>query len=96
MVIPADIGWSDVGSWSSLLDLLPADDEGNPVVGTHTGIDTRNTLVFGGERLIATIGLDGIIIVDTEDALLVCTREQEQEVRQIVRHLESEDHEEYL
>jgi mannose-1-phosphate guanylyltransferase len=60
------------------------------------GIDTRDTLVFGGKRLVATIGLEGMVIVDTEDALLVCSREQEQEVREIVRWLDRENRGEYL
>jgi len=99
-VIPVDIGWSDVGSWSSLLGLLPADEEGNIIVGPHVGIDTRDTLIFGrggdGKRLIATIGLAGMVIVDTEDALLVCSREREQEVRALVRQLEARDKTNYL
>jgi mannose-1-phosphate guanylyltransferase len=97
-VIPVDIGWSDVGSWASLLKLLPADGEGNIIVGPHVGIDTRDTLVFGksGKRLIATIGLEGMMIVDTEDALLVCTREREQEVRAIVRQLKEDGRSEWL
>lgn len=90
VVIPVEIGWSDVGSWVSLMELLPADNEGNIIVGPHLGLETRNTLVFGasGKRLIATIGLDGIVIVDTEDALLVCSVEREQEVRELVKRLE--------
>jgi len=95
-VIPVDIGWSDVGSWTSLLELLPADEDGNTIIGPHVGIDTRDTLVFGRDRLIATIGLEGLVIVDTEDALLVCTREREQEVRAIVKELERRDDERYL
>jgi mannose-1-phosphate guanylyltransferase len=96
IVIPVDIGWSDVGSWASLMDLLPANAEGNVVVGSHVGIDTSDTLVFGGERLIATIGLEGVVLVDTEDALLVCPRERAQEVREIVRKLRKEGDAEYL
>jgi mannose-1-phosphate guanylyltransferase len=97
-VIPVDIGWSDVGSWASLLDLLPADADGNTIVGPHVGIDTRNTLVFNknGQRLVATIGVEDLIIVDTEDALLVCPKEREQDVREMVRMLEREERGEYL
>lgn len=87
-VVPVDIGWSDVGSWTSLADLLPRDQNGNAIVGSHAGIDTRDTLVYGGTRLIATIGLEEMIIVDTEDALLVCPKGHEQGVREIVRQLE--------
>ena len=95
-VMPVDIGWSDVGSWTSLLELLPTDQDGNTVVGSHVGIDTHDTLVFGGKRLVATIGLEGMVIVDTEDALLVCPSDREQEVRAIVRQLERKKREEYL
>jgi len=95
-VIPVDIGWSDVGSWGSLSELLPANEEGNTIAGPHVGIDTRDTLIFGGKRLIATIGLEGMVIVDTEDALLVCPRGREQEVRAIVRRLEEDGHNEWL
>jgi mannose-1-phosphate guanylyltransferase len=95
-VIPVDIGWSDIGSWTSLSEILPIDREGNTIVGPHVGIDTRETVVFGGKRLIATIGLEGMVIVDTEDALLVCPRDREQDVRAIVRQLDSGDRGEYL
>ena len=95
-VIPVDIGWSDVGSWASLFDVLPADEDGNRVIGQHMGIDTRETLVVGGRRLITTIGLEGLIIIDTEDALLVCTREREQDVRAMVKLLENEGKQELL
>ena len=75
-------------------------EQGNVVVGSHLGIDTRDTLVFGrsgdGKRLIATIGLEGVVIVDTEDALLICSRGREQEVRAIVRELEARGETDYL
>lgn len=87
VVIPVDIGWSDIGSWASLTEVLQPDAQGNSVRGEHLGIDTTNTIVMGGRRLIATIGLHDLVIVDTEDALLVCTKEREQDVRKIVRLL---------
>ena len=96
VVIPVDIGWSDIGSWASLAELLPADHNGNVVTGLHVGIDTADTLVFGSKRLIATVGLEGMVIVDTEDAVLVCPRGREQEVRDIVRRLEREGRWDYL
>ena len=87
VVIPVDIGWSDVGNWSSMREILPADADGNVVVGEHVGLETRNTIVFGGHRLIATIGLEDMIIVDTDDALLICPVDREQDVREMVRQL---------
>ena len=86
-VIPTQIGWIDVGSWSSLFELMPCDSLGNVLVGPHETINTRNTLVMGNERLIATIGVENLVIVDTEDALLVCSRDDVQDVRLIVKNL---------
>ena len=96
VVIPIDIGWSDVGSWASLAEILPADKTANTAIGRHVGFDTHNTLIFGGHRLVATIGLDNMVIVDTEDALLVCPKSRAQDVREIVRFLNREDQQEWL
>ncbi len=100
VVIPVDIGWSDVGSWGSLAELLAEmsdrDDRGNIIVGQHEGLDTQDSLVFGGERLIATIGLEDMIVVDAGDAILICPMNREQEVRDLVHGLEREDMKEYL
>ncbi len=89
VVIPVDIGWTDVGSWASLAELLPTDQDGNIFVGPYKEIDTHNTLVFGGTRLVATIGVQNIVIVDSEDAVLVCAKNREQEVRQMVELLKA-------
>jgi mannose-1-phosphate guanylyltransferase len=89
VVIPVDIGWTDVGSWASLAELLPTDQDGNIFVGPYKEIDTHNTLVFGGTRLVATIGVQDIVIVDSEDAVLVCAKNREQEVRQMVELLKT-------
>jgi mannose-1-phosphate guanylyltransferase len=93
-VFPVDIGWYDIGSWTSLLDLLPADADGNTIIGSTLGIDTHNTLIYcGGSsgRLIATIGVEDLVIVDTEDALLICPKAREQEVKEVVNRLEKEN-----
>lgn len=96
VVIPVDIGWTDVGSWGSLLNLLPTDQDGNILVGPHIGIDTHNCLVFSSKRLIATIGVQGLVIVDTDDALLICTKDREQEVREIVERLKQNGDDQWL
>lgn len=96
VVLPVSIGWTDVGSWGSLLTLLPADPEGNSVVGPHIGLNTHNTLAFGSKRLIATIGVEGLVIVDTDDAVLVCPKEQEQEVRTLVDLLKRDGFSQWL
>jgi mannose-1-phosphate guanylyltransferase len=88
-VIPVEMGWSDIGSWSSLTGLLPVDEHGNSAVGPNLVLDTQRTLIFGGKRLIATIGVQDLVIVDTEDALLVCSRADEQRVKEVVERLKA-------
>ncbi len=95
-VIPVDIGWSDVGSWATLLDILPGDAEGNVVTGRHLGVDTRRTLVYSQHRLVATIGLEDMIVVDTGDALLVCPKDRAQDVKKIVDELKARGEDAYL
>jgi mannose-1-phosphate guanylyltransferase len=94
-VIPAiDLQWSDVGSWDSLFEVLPADPNGNIVTGgNHIGVDTQKSLVFqsGEGRLIVTIGVSDLVIVDTGDVLLVCSKDQAQKVRQVVDYLKKND-----
>lgn len=90
-VIPADgLDWNDIGSWESLLEVLSSDAAGNIIIGSeHIGVDTTGTLVYAGngKRLVATIGLSNVVIVDTGDVLLVCPRERSQEVRELVERL---------
>ena len=100
-VLPAGgLGWSDVGSWESLFEVLLPDMNGNVVTNKsgHLAHETNNTLVYGSssERLIVTIGVDDMIIVDTDDILLVCKSDQSQSVRDIVEHLKKHRQEKYL
>jgi mannose-1-phosphate guanylyltransferase len=90
IVLPADIGWTDIGSWGSLFELLPPDEYQNVAVGQHIGINTRRSLVLANKRLVATLGVEDLIIVDTDDALLVCSRDYEQDVKAIVDQLKIE------
>lgn len=88
-VIPADFGWSDVGSWGSLLEVLAKVRQSDSVLsGHHVGVDNCNCLVFGGEKLIATIGLSDIVVVDTPDATLICHRDQSHRVKEVLEQLE--------
>jgi mannose-1-phosphate guanylyltransferase len=88
--VPATFTWSDVGSWEALGDILPADADGNVVVGRHLGDDTRRCIMYAPSgRLVATVGLSDIVIVDTPDALLVCPRDRAQDVRAIVAALKA-------
>src|SRR5687768_3895392 len=100
-VLPAGgLGWSDVGSWESLFEVLLPDMNGNIATNnnSHLAHQTNNTLVYGSnnDRLIVTIGVDDMIIVDTDDILLVCKSDQSQNVRDIVEHLKKHRQEKYL
>ena len=98
-VLPASgLGWSDVGSWDSLFDVLLPDEEGNVVVNSeHMLLETHDSLIYSTkEKLVVTIGLDDLIIVDSSDALLVCRRDQAQQVRKVIENLKKSKQEEYL
>ncbi len=86
-MIPIDVGWNDVGSWSSLWEATPQDAQKNAVHGDAILVDTKNCLVHSERSLVATIGLDGLIIVDTPDALLVADQNRAQEVSAVVARL---------
>ena len=98
-VIPIELGWSDVGSWASLYDVLPQDSFGNCIKGDSSDIrvilDTRDTLVFS-DRLTVAIGVEGLVVVDTDDVLLVCHKDRTQDVKQVVDYLRENGNEEYL
>ncbi|MCC6260993.1 MAG: mannose-1-phosphate guanylyltransferase [Anaerolineales bacterium] len=99
-VLPAGgLGWSDVGSWSSLFEVLLPDMNGNISTNSalHLPHETHNTLVYGGhDRLIVTIGVDDMVIIDTGDALLVCKTDQSQRVKEVVEHLRKHRQENFL
>jgi mannose-1-phosphate guanylyltransferase len=97
VVIPVDIGWTDIGDWEAVYSLADRQQNENAVVGTaHVGVDTTGSLIRGEKRLIATIGLKDIVIVDTDNALLVCARDRAQDVKMIVEQLQKERRTEYL
>jgi mannose-1-phosphate guanylyltransferase len=91
VVIPTALGWSDVGDWDAFADTLAPDANGNAVVGTHIGRNTHHSLIYGNKRVVATIGVDDLLIVDTPDVLLVCSRANAQEVKALVAQIREHD-----
>jgi mannose-1-phosphate guanylyltransferase len=87
LVLPAEFEWADVGSWSELADLLHQDESGNVVEGEQVLIDTRNSFISVPDKLVAVIGVSDLVIVDTDDALLVCPKSRAQEVKRVVEIL---------
>ncbi|HEX5690977.1 MAG TPA: sugar phosphate nucleotidyltransferase [Roseiflexaceae bacterium] len=84
VVIPCAFGWRAVGDWASYAELQPVDEYGNAVTGTHVGLHTYDSLIYGGGRMVATIGVTDLVIVDMDDVLLICPRERAHEVEAIV------------
>lgn len=96
-VVAGDFAWSDIGNWEKLLTMFSKKEGDNIVVGCqHYGVDTKGCLIHGTERLVATIGLKDIIVVDTPDVVLVCHKDKAQEVRKIVEQLKVKKKEHYL
>jgi mannose-1-phosphate guanylyltransferase/mannose-6-phosphate isomerase len=86
MVLPVDIGWNDVGSWSALWDVAERDADGNSHHGDVIAVDTRNSYAYA-QRLVALVGVDDIVVVETDDAVLVARKDRVQEVKQVVAQL---------
>lgn len=89
-VIPLNMPWSDVGSWTALKDTLISNNRENFVRGEHINFDSENLLVYGSDKLITTIGVKDLIIVDTADAILICDRNKSQLVSDVVKKLEAD------
>jgi mannose-1-phosphate guanylyltransferase len=93
-VIPADIAWNDIGHWGAIKDIIKK--EGNLIQAKHIGVDTENCYVHGSDRLIATIGLNNIVIIDTPDVLLIAHKDKTQKVKNITELLKEQNKMEYL
>ncbi|HAW15279.1 MAG TPA: mannose-1-phosphate guanylyltransferase, partial [Clostridiales bacterium] len=98
LCIPAEFGWNDVGSWDSLEKVFRTDDKGNVRVGDCETIDCKNNVFFDktGKKLIAGIGLTDLVVVNTDDAILVCSKERVQDVKAMVDRLKDKGREELL
>ncbi len=90
VMVPLDAGWSDVGSWSALQDVFPRDAEGNALIGDAIAHNCRNTFVQSEGRLVAAVGLEDTVIVETRDAVLVASKDQSQDVKELVNQLKAD------
>ena len=95
-VIPGNFGWDDVGSWLSLERINKTNQDGNVIKGNVISIKTKNSIIQGNEKLIATIGLENIVVVDTKDAILICNKENTQEVKEVINNLKICNRTKYL
>lgn len=95
-VVTADFRWSDIGSWAAMDEVLPKDENGNVKFGNVVEVDCKNSILFAGDRLIAAIGLEDAVVVDTQDATLIAPKSEVQKVKDLVGRLKSQGKEEYL
>ncbi|WP_286221825.1 mannose-1-phosphate guanylyltransferase/mannose-6-phosphate isomerase [Marinobacter apostichopi] len=95
-VVALDAGWSDIGSWSALWDVSSKDDAGNSLTGDVIARDTENTLVRADSRLVATVGVDNLVIIETKDALLVAHKDKVQDVKSVVEQIRNDGRHEHM
>lgn len=90
-VVPVEMGWSDVGSWGALEEVAAADENGTICINAaqHVNVESSDCIIYGGGKAVATVGVQGVIVVATDDAVLVCSRERAQDVKKVVEHLDS-------
>jgi mannose-1-phosphate guanylyltransferase len=96
LVVPGDFDWSDLGSWDALWEVSEKDENGNAVRGSFIGIDAGASLVHSPGKLVAIVGVRDLIVVETDDALMICRRGRSQDVRKVVEILEKKGLKEYL
>lgn len=96
LVVPGDFGWSDVGSFDMLSAVREADEKGNVVIGELLGADVENCVIYNRQKPVAAVGVKDLVIVETDDVLLVCAKDRAQDVKKIVEKLRSEGREELL
>ncbi|HEY7214677.1 MAG TPA: mannose-1-phosphate guanylyltransferase [Thermoanaerobaculia bacterium] len=94
--LPLDCGWSDLGSWEALDEVLPRDEQGNTGRGDRLAVDARGNLLFADAGTITVLGVDGLVVVRTGDAVLVCPKSRSQEVKRLVSELAAREREDLL
>ncbi len=95
-MVPLDAGWSDLGSWSSVWDVMKKDKHNNVIVGDVIAQDCNNSLFFAEDHLIAAIGVEDLVVVDTSDALLISRKDRVQDVKKIVDQIKISKRSEHL
>ncbi len=95
-MVPVEMGWTDVGSWSALWEVAPKDEAGNALIGDVIAVDLKNCYVRGDGRLVAAVGLEDVILVDTDDAVLAVHRDHAQDIKRVVDTLKQRNRREHL
>jgi len=91
LVIPADVGWNDMGTWPEVAEIWRRDSHNNACLGQHIGIDSTGCVIYSPKKLVATVGVRDLIVVETPDAILLCARDRADDVKKLVQKLMEED-----
>lgn len=94
LVVGLDASWSDIGSWSAYWDVQKKNESGNVLKGDALAIDTRNSLLYSSSRLVTTVGVENLIVVETKDAVLIVDKNKTQDVKAVIEHLQQHDRDE--
>lgn len=94
-VVPAEFDWSDIGSWDAISGLTEPDEHGNRIEGEAIAVGSQNCFIRGSDRLVAAVGVENLVVVDTADALLICHQDKVQQVKEVVSQLKARGHESY-
>ncbi len=95
-VIKCDFGWNDVGSWDEVYKLSPKDDHGNTIVGNGIAFDSKNCLILSDDNLISVLGMDDLVVVKSDNAILICPKDRAQDVKDLAEYLKRKDMDQYL
>lgn len=87
-VMESSFFWDDIGNWTALERYIPKDENGNSVKGKHKVLDSHNCILYGGKRLIAALGVEDLIIVETDDVVLVCKKDRDQDIKLLIKELQ--------
>jgi mannose-1-phosphate guanylyltransferase len=96
LIVPGAFAWSDLGSWDALWEISQKDEKGNAIRGEFIGVDATDSLVHSPGKLVALVGVDDLLVVETPDALLICRRGRSQDVRKVVEAIEKSGRKDYL
>jgi mannose-1-phosphate guanylyltransferase len=96
LLVKGDFAWSDIGNWDALWEWFDKDEQGNVLIGKTIAVDSGKTLVYSPDKLVALVGVEDLVVVDTRDSLLICKRGLSQNVRKVVDHLEKQGMKKHL
>ena len=96
LVLPGNFGWDDVGSWTALESYKEKDEQGNYLEGKGVLVDTNNTLVLSSDKVVATLGVADLIVVEGRDSILICHKEHAQDIKKVISALQEQGYKEVL